>query len=153
MGKILRFALGLASGPCEDYFHQDSYLLADCIRQVLFIAVVCATDDLAQNLIADISEALGSPNMEEIYGKWNMQLSTDNKEEKKALYHGRAVIIKAKGAGSALRGLNIKHQRPDLIFFDDAQTKECDESEAERKKFKKWLVATFKIITPDRETG
>lgn len=151
MGKILRFALGLPRGHAKTTFIKILICWLIAYDKFSFIAVVCATDDLAQNLIADISEALGSPNVEEIYGKWTDQLSTDNKEEKKALYHGRAVIIKAKGAGSALRGLNIKHQRPDLIFFDDAQTKECDESPTEREKFKKWLVATFKIITPDRK--
>ena len=148
IGKILRFALGLPRAHAKTTFIKILICWLIVYDKFSFIAVVCATDDLAQNLIGDISEALGSENIEEIYGKWESQLSVDNKEEKKALYHGRAVIIKAKGAGSALRGLNIKHQRPDLIFFDDAQTKECDESPTEREKFRKWLVATFKIIAP-----
>jgi hypothetical protein len=152
LGKILRFALGLPRAHAKTTFIKIIICWLIVYDKYSFIAVICATDDLAQNLIGDISDALGSPNMEEVYGKWTMQLSTDNKEEKKASYHGRAVIIKAKGAGSALRGLNIKHQRPDLIFFDDAQTKECDDSPTERDKFRKWLVATFKLIAPVTQT-
>lgn len=150
MRKILRFALGLPRGHAKTTFIKILICWLIVYDKFSFIAVICATDDLAQNLISDISDALGSPNMEEIYGRWTQQLSEDNKETKKCLYHNRAVIIKAKGANSALRGLNIKHQRPDLIFFDDAQTKENDESPTERDKFRKWLVATFKIITPDK---
>ena len=53
----------------------------------------------------------------------------------------------AKGAGSSLRGINLEHRRPDLIFCDDAQTRENDESETERIKFRRWLTATlFKVI-------
>jgi len=152
IGKILRFALGLPRAHAKTTFIKIIICWLIVYDKYSFIAVICATDDLAQNLIGDISDALGSPNMEEVYGKWTINLSTDNKEEKKCSYHGRAVIIKAKGAGSALRGLNIKHQRPDLIFFDDAQTKECDDSPTERDKFRKWLVATFKLIAPITQT-
>ena len=152
IGKILRFALGLPRAHAKTTFIKILICWLIAYDKYSFIAVICATDDLAQNLIDDISEALGSPNMEEVYGKWRQQLSTDNKEEKKALYHNRAIIIKAKGAGSSLRGLNIKHKRPDLIFFDDAQTKECDDSPTERDKFRRWLVAAFKLIAPITQT-
>lgn len=148
MGKILRFALGLPRAHAKTTFIKILICWLIVYDKFSFIAVICATDDLAQNLISDISDALGSENMEKIYGRWTSQLSTDNKEEKKCHYHSRSIILKAKGAGSALRGLNIKNERPDLIFFDDAQTKECDESETESLKFRRWLVATFKIIRP-----
>lgn len=152
IGKILRFALGLPRAHAKTTFIKVLIAWLIVYDRFSFIAVICATDDLAQNLIGDISEALGSPNMQEVFGNWDRQLTVDNKEEKKALYHGRSVILKAKGAGSALRGLNIKHQRPDLIFFDDAQTKECDDSETERLRFKKWFIASLKLIAPITQT-
>ena len=148
IGRILRFALGLPRGHAKTTFIKILICYLIVYDLISFATVVCANDDLAEALIQDISDALGSENVEKIYGKWESQLSTDSKGEKKALYHGRAVILKAKGAGSALRGINIKHRRPDLIFFDDAQTKECDDSPTERIKFRRWLVATFKIIAP-----
>lgn len=152
IGKILRFALGLPRAHAKTTFIKVLISWLIVYDKYSFIAVICATDDLAQNLIGDISDALGSTNMEEVYGHWNRQLTTDNKEEKKCLYHGRSIILKAKGAGGALRGLNIRNQRPDLIFYDDAQTKECDDSPTERDKFRKWLVASFKLIAPITQT-
>ena len=148
IGKILRFALGLPRGHAKTTFIKIIICYLIVYDKINFCVVVCANDDLAEALIQDISDALGSENAEQVFGKWESQLSTDSKGEKKALYHGRPVILKAKGAGSALRGINIKHKRPDLIFFDDAQTKECDLSPTERAKFLSWLVATFKIIAP-----
>lgn len=150
--KILRFALGLPRAHAKTTFVKVLIAWLIVYDKYSFIAVICATDDLAQNLIGDISDILSSPNMEKVYGHWEKQLTTDNREEKRCFYHGRAVIIKAKGANSALRGLNIKNQRPDLIFYDDAQTKECDESPTERDKFRKWLVASFKLIAPITQT-
>lgn len=144
--KILRFALGLPRGHAKTTFIKILIAWFIVYDKISFAVVVCANDDLAEALIADISEALGSANAEQVFGRWDAQLTTDSKGEKKAYYHGRSVILKAKGAGSALRGINIKHKRPDLIFFDDAQTKECDLSPTERGKFRSWLVATFKII-------
>lgn len=148
IGKILRFALGLPRGHAKTTFIKIIICWLIVYDKISFTVVVCANDDLAEALIQDISDALGSENAEAVFGKWDSQLSVDSKSEKKAYYHGRAIILKAKGAGSALRGINIKHKRPDLIFFDDAQTKECDESPTERIKFRRWLVATFKIIAP-----
>jgi hypothetical protein len=148
LGKILRFALGLPRGHAKTTFIKIIICWLICYDKMSFIMVVCANDDLAEALIGDISDALGSPNAEAVYGKWQSQLTTDSKAEKRCFYHNRPVVLKGKGAGSALRGININHRRPDLIFFDDAQTKECDESPTERVKFRRWLVATFKIISP-----
>lgn len=148
IGKILRFALGLPRGHIKTTFIKIIICWLIVYDIISFAVVVCANDDLAEALVADISDALSSENMTNIYGDWEKQLTTDSKQEKQAFYHKRAIIIKARGAGSALRGINIKHKRPDFIFFDDAQTKECDESPTESKKFKSWLVRTFKIISP-----
>lgn len=148
MGRILRFALGLPRAHAKTTFIKVIIAWLIAYDKIRFAAILCATDPLAEELIEDVSEMLGSVNAERIYGRWTDQLSTDSKGLKKALYHDRNVIIAAKGAGGAIRGVNIKHERPDLIFCDDAQTKECDDSPTESAKFRKRLVSTFKIIAP-----
>ena len=149
IGKILRFALGLPRGHAKTTFIKILLAWLIVYDYGKFILIICATEPLAENLLADLSDTLGSPNMEAVYGDWDSCLITDTKELKKAFYHGRSVVLAAKGAGSALRGLNIKHARPDIIFCDDMQTRENDESPAERTKLLKWMVATlFKVIAP-----
>lgn len=148
IGRILRFALGLPRGHAKTTFIKILIAWMIVYDKIKFAVIMCATDGLAQELLADVSDMLGSPNMESIYGNWSLQLSTDNKELKKAFYHGRNVILAATGAGGAIRGVNVKHERPDLIFCDDAQTKECDDSPTESVKFRKRLTANFKILAP-----
>lgn len=148
IGKILRFALGLPRGHAKTTFVKILIAWLIAYDKFSFVVALCATDPLAEELISDVSDMLGSENAEEVYGRWTSQLTTDSKELKKAVYHKRNIILAAKGAGSAVRGINIKHRRPDIIFCDDAQTKECDESPVEALRFRKRLIATFKIINP-----
>jgi hypothetical protein len=148
--QILRFALGLPRGHAKTTFIKVLIAWFIAYDKVSFILIVCANEGLAEQLLADLNDILGSPNFEAIYGPWANNLSTDTKDLKKALYHGRAIVLTAKGAGSSLRGLNIKNKRPDLIFCDDMQTRENDESPTERERLMRWMVATlFKVIAPN----
>jgi len=149
MGKILRFALGLPRGHAKTTFIKILICWLIAHDKVSFALMVCASEDLAEQLLADVHDMMGSPNMEEVYGAWTMHLSTDSKQLKKGIYHDRPVILAAKGAGSAVRGLNIKHTRPDLIFCDDMQTRENDQSPTEAKRLLQWMVATLlKLLAP-----
>ena len=147
-GRILRFALGLPRGHAKTTFIKILIAWMIVYDKISFAVIICATMPLAQELLADVSDMLGSDNSEQVYGRWTDQLTTDSKEIKKGLFHNRPIILVARGADSAVRGINVKHKRPDLIFCDDAQTKECDDSPTERLKFRKWLIAMFKIIAP-----
>lgn len=148
IGRIMRFALGLPRGHAKTTFIKVLIAWLIVYDKIKFVIIICASEPLALEIVADISDILGSPNMEAVYGRWQDQLLSDSKELKKAFYHGRNVSIVGKGEGSSMRGINIKHERPDLILFDDAQTKECDESEVESAKFRRRFVATLKIIAP-----
>ena len=146
--RILRFALGLPRGHAKTTFIKILICWLIAYDKVTFVAVICATDELAESLIGDVNDMLCSDNFTKIYGHWKRQLLEDNKGTKISYFHERSVIIKARGAEGSIRGINVKNRRPDLIFCDDAQTKECDDSPTERLKFRKWLVAMFKIIAP-----
>ena len=147
IGRIIRFALGLPRGHAKTTFIKILIAWLIVYDKVNFVLIVCATESLAENLMSDVNSILSSPNMEQVYGSWQSVLGIDRKDLKKAWYHNRAVVMAAKGAQSALRGINIENRRPDLIFCDDAQTKENDKSDVERASLMDWLVATlFKAI-------
>jgi hypothetical protein len=143
MGKILRFALGLPRGHAKTTFIKILICWLIVYDKVTFILIICANESLSENLLSDINDILSSPNIEAIYGPWSSYLTKDTSDLKKAFYHKRPVVLAAKGAQSSLRGLNIKNHRPDLIFCDDMQTRENDESEAERNKLLRWFTATL----------
>jgi len=148
IGKILRFALGLPRAHAKTTFIKVIICWLIVYDKISFAIILCANQPLADELLSDVNDMLCTDNARLVYGDWESQLTTDAKELKKCFYHGRSVILAAKGADSAIRGINVKHRRPDLIFCDDAQTKENDDSPTDRAKFRKRLVATMKIISP-----
>lgn len=148
IGKILRFALGLPRGHAKTTFIKIIIAWLIAYDKISFAVIICANQDLANEIISDVSDMLGSSNAELVYGAWESQMSTDSKEIKKVIYHKRSVMLVARGSESAVRGINIKHKRPDLILCDDAQTKENDESPTDSIKFRKRLIANLKIIAP-----
>lgn len=108
-----------------------------------FILVVCNTASLAENFIADVADILSSPNIIRVFGDWRLAMSKDTQPLKKFTFAGRAISLAALGAGSSLRGLNIKFVRPDAIIMDDMQSREEAESPVESIKALTWMLGTL----------
>ena len=142
--EVFRFALGLPRGHVKTTIIKllVVYLVIHDY-DISFILVVCATEDLAENFLSDVSDILSSDIITQLYGSWNTALLRDTKKLKTALFNGKNIILAAIGAGTSTRGLNLQNRRPQLIICDDVQTKENDESDAERNKLMKWLIGTL----------
>ena len=146
---LLRFALGLPRGHAKTTFIKILIAWMIVYDKVSFALIICANSPLAESLLADINDILSSPNIVAIYGDWEAGLAIDSADTKKAAYHNRDVILVARGWAAGVRGINLKNQRPDLIFCDDVQTRKNDESPTERMNLLKELTGTiFKAITP-----
>lgn len=149
VGKLMRFALGLPRGHAKTTFTKILLIWLIVYDKISFPLIVCANEPLAVLILADIHDILGSPNLTAIYGNWSQGLIIDNADTKKCLYHGRSVVLIARGWSAGIRGINIANQRPDMIFLDDVQTKKNDESVTERETLLTELIGTiFKAIAP-----
>jgi hypothetical protein len=147
--KIIRFALGLPRGFVKTTFIKVLICWLICYDMTEFVLNVCADEPLAYNVLADIDNILSSPNIEKIYGKWAVNKAIDNKEMKTGRYRGRNLILVAVGINSNIRGINIGHRRPDIIFFDDAQSSDNAKSDIESEKLIERFVGTFlKLVNP-----
>lgn len=142
--ETFRFALGLPRGHVKTTIVKllVCYLIIHDY-DISFILIVCATEPLAENFLSDVSDILSSDIVTQLYGSWNTSLLRDTRKIKTALFNGRSIILAAIGAGTSTRGLNIQNRRPQLIVCDDVQTKENDESDAERLKLLTWLTGTL----------
>jgi hypothetical protein len=149
IGKLLRFALGLPRGHAKTTFIKILIVWLLVYDKFSFALIICSNKDLAENLLADIHDILRSPNIVAVYGDWEGGLAIDSADTKKATYHNRGVTLVARGWSAGIRGLNLQNDRPDLIFCDDVQTRENDESVTERAKLLNELAGTiFKAIAP-----
>jgi hypothetical protein len=141
--KIERFAIGIPRG-----FAKTTFLKLLCVWYILFsdkkfILIVGAAEKLATNTLADICDMLSSRNIRTLFGNWQFDIEEDTKEQKVFTFRGRTIILKAVGAGTAVRGINRKSARPDVIILDDVQKREDSENKELSDDLLKWILGTL----------
>jgi hypothetical protein len=107
-----------------------------------FILVISSTGPLAENVVADIVDMLNEPNIQRIFGDWKLGIEIDRQDLKKFAFRGRTIMLGAIGAEGSLRGLNIKNERPEIMIFEDIQTRECADSKVQSDSLERWMVGT-----------
>lgn len=137
-----KFAIGLPRGHGKTMVVKLLIVYAILFTKKRYILVIGANIGKAKAIIADVCDMLDSYNVNQVFGNWRYNLETDTQELKKFTFAGRSVILEAAGQGTAIRGSNHKNSRPDLMVFDDSQTKECAESITEAKSYQQWFIGT-----------
>lgn len=146
-----RLAIGLPRGFGKTIVMKLVVLYTIFFTDRKFILIVCNTAQLAENFIADVSDAMDSPNIRTLFGNWRLSVEKDTLHLKKFSFRGRSVTLAGLGAGTSLRGLNIKYVRPDFILMDDMQSKEEAESPIEAARVHSWMIGTLmKAAAPER---
>lgn len=141
--KIERFAIGIPRG-----FAKTTFIKLLCVWYILFsdrkfILIVGAAEKLATNTLADICDMLSGRNVRALFGNWQSAMEEDTKEQKVFYFRGRTIILKAIGAGTAVRGINRKSSRPDVIILDDVQKREDSENKELSDQLLKWILGTL----------
>lgn len=137
-----QLALGLPRGFGKSTLMKVFLLYVILFTQKKFIAIVAANAKLAENILADVMDMLEEPNIKSTFGDWRLGCEKDTQSMKKFGFRGRNIIIATVGAEGPIRGLNIKNERPDVMLFDDIQSRECAESEVQSASLENWLVGT-----------
>ena len=141
--KLERFAIGIPRG-----FAKTTFIKLLCVWYILFshkrfILIVGAAEDLAVNTLADICDFLGSPNIRLLFGNWQQDVEVDTQKLKVFNFRGRNIILRAIGANTAVRGINRKNARPDVIIMDDVQKREDAENKELSDQLLKWILGTL----------
>ena len=143
-GRVFpQLALGLPRGFAKSTLMKIFVVYCILFTNRKFILIICATASLAENILADVEDMLDEPNIKSVFGDWKLGIETNRNNLKKFGFRGRNIIIAAIGAGTSVRGLNIKNQRPDVMLMDDIQSKECAESDVQSDTLERWLVGTL----------
>lgn len=118
-----------------------------------FCAYVSNTAPVAMNAIRDIRDFFCSSNDAELFGPSRVVKSS----EQEALIildvfvpgriEPKRIIMKAFGQGTQIRGTVINNSRPDILVFDDIESRETVESELQQKRLDAWATGTaFKAM-------
>lgn len=146
-----KFAFGIPRGFAKTTLMKLYCLWVILFTPIEFILVVSANEDKAIEFISDVCDFLDSPNIVELFGNWRGMIETDRSEKKKFRFNGKNVILHAIGAGTSVRGVNIKNKRPQLIICEDIQERETALSPTLNDNFIKWFLGTLlKVRDPRR---
>lgn len=135
-------ALGLPRGFGKTTMVKLFILYCILFTNKRFVLVMSATATHAENIIRDVAAMLDEPNIKAIFGDWNLGKEIDNNSVKKFGFRGRNIILAGIGAGGSVRGLNIDNARPDVMIFEDVQTREDADSQKVSEDLENWMIGT-----------
>ena len=137
-----QLALGLPRGFGKTALMKLFILYCILFTDKRFILIICETTQKSVNILSDIVDMLGEENIKKTFGDWRLGIETDRQELKKFGYRGRNIILLAVGADSGIRGITLKNERPDVMLFDDIQSRECADSQVQSEALERWMVGT-----------
>lgn len=145
-----QLAIGLPRGFGKTLVIKLIILYAILFTDKQFVLVICENEEKAKAILSDVEDMLDEPNIKAAFGDWRLGLSTNTQVRKVFAFRGRNIILKGAGAGTGIRGITEKNRRPDLMVFDDIQSREDSESELLSSALEKWMVGTaMKAKSPE----
>lgn len=137
-----KLALGIPRGHAKTIFLKLLILYMILHTKRRFIMVICANENLAMNILTDVCAMLDHPNIRKLFGNWDEDRPTNKKEHKKFRFRGRMIILAGVGVGTSFRGISEEFARPDVMIFDDSQTKDCANSITQSLQYASWFRGT-----------
>ena len=138
-----QLALGLPRGFAKSFLIKLFVVYCILFTHRKFILILASNENKAINILSDICDMLSEPNVRKVFGDWRLSKEVDRQELKKFTFRGRSIILLAMGINGDPRGINIKNERPDVMIFDDVQTREDSESLELSNKLESKLVGTI----------
>jgi hypothetical protein len=145
-----QLAIGLPRGFGKTMLLKIFILFCILFTRKQFILYICGTQTKANNVLADILGMLNQSNIIKTFGDWKIGAETDRLDLKRFGFRGRNIILMGAGANSDIRGITLENIRPDVIIFDDIQTRQDAESETITAALETWMVGTaMKTKSPE----
>ncbi len=145
-----QLAIGLPRGFGKTIVIKLMILYSIIFTKKQFILIICENVDKAIAILSDVEDMLDEPNVKAAFGDWRLAMESNTQSKKVFSFRGRPIILKAAGAGTGIRGITEKNRRPDLMIFDDIQSREDSESELLASQLEKWMVGTaMKAKSPE----
>lgn len=137
-----QLAIGLPRGFGKTMLLKIFILYCILFTKKKFILIICGTQTKANNIVTDIFSMLKETNILRVFGDYRLGIETDRQDLKRFGFRGRTIIIMGAGAQSDIRGITLENERPDVMIFDDIQTREDADSEVVSKNLETWMYGT-----------
>lgn len=140
--EFSNMALGLPRGFGKTTLVKLFVLYCILFTDRKFILIMSATATHAENIIRDVFAMLDEANIKGIFGDWEAGVIIDRANTKMFGFRGRNIIVAGLGAGGSVRGLNLGNARPDVMVFEDVQTREDADSPKVSQDLENWMLGT-----------
>lgn len=140
--KFPKFALGIPRGFAKTTLMKLFVLWCILYTKRKYALLISDVAEKANNILSDIADMLDEPNVKAIWGNWRLGMETDRADMKIFPFLGRVMVLDAMGAGGSVRGKNINNERPDIMLFDDIQTREVADSRQQSTILETWFIGT-----------
>lgn len=137
-----QLAIGLPRGFGKTMLIKIFVLYLILFTKKQFILIICGTQTKANNIISDIMGMLNEHNIKKVFGDWSVGSIKDREELKRFGFRGRNIILMGAGAGSDIRGITLENERPDVMIFDDIQTRDEADSQVVSENLETWMYGT-----------
>lgn len=138
-----KLALGIPRGFAKTTLMKLFCAYALIHSRHTFILIIGNVGANAEKSIRDIADLLDQPQVRSLYGDYDKDIDVDRQDEKIFKFADKDCVLKAKGQGSSVRGINIGNRRPDIILMDDAQDEDNARSAVESENLKDWILNTL----------
>ena len=145
-----QLAIGLPRGFAKTMVIKIFILYTILFTDKKFILIIAGTQGKANNIITDVMGMLNETNIKRVFGDWRLGAETDRQDLKRFGFRGRNIILMGAGADSDIRGITLENARPDLMIFDDIQTRADADSETVSTNLETWMTGTaMKAKSPE----
>ena len=145
---VLKKLLAIPRGHAKTTLIKLAVVLFLRYSKLAFCAYVSNTGPIAHNAIKDIIEFFMCENETNLYGAGIIE----SKSVAEMTYilsirvpgqpKPKRIILKAFGQGTQMRGTIIENRRPDLLIYDDIESRETLESEVLQPRLDAWALGT-----------
>jgi hypothetical protein len=136
-----QIALGWPRGFAKTTKVKLFVLYCILFTQKKFIAVLCENEKKAVNVVSDVMDMLSELNIRKAFGDWESGTETDQQALKKFGFRGRNIILLATTV-EAIRGYVLKNARPDVMIFDDIQSRKDADSQVISETIEREMYGT-----------
>lgn len=136
-----QLVLGLPRGFAKTTFVKVFLLYVILYTDKKFILVMGENQGKAENIVSDIMAMLSNVNIKRAFGDWRLSVDKDTQQLKKFIYRNRMLVLLA-GTVETARGLNLNNERPDVMVFDDIQSRLCAESQIQSETLEREMIGT-----------
>lgn len=136
-----QLALGLPRGFGKTMLMKLFLLYCILFTSRKFLLILCENQTKANNILSDVADMLNEPNIVAVFGDWKLGIETDRQDLKKFGFRGRNIILMA-GTVEVIRGITLKNERPDVMLFDDIQSRVMAESITQSETLEREMTGT-----------